>query len=427
MDEPLIPPMRLDDLLAELQDRLKTVLAARDRVHALLEAVIAVGSDLDLETMLRRIIETAATLVEARYGALGVIGPGGTLERFIPVGMSAEDIARVDHWPHGEGLLGLLIRKPQRLRLADLAEHADSYGFPEGHPPMRSFLGVPIRVRGEVFGNLYLTEKTGGETFTDEDEAVVVALATAAGVAIENARLYEQTRRREAELQMFAGVVAHDLKAPLTAVRGFTELAHDALADQSGREHPADLLKRALTASARMGHLIDDLLTYATARDATLVPVQVDLTALADQIVEEHRSAIRSTASASEPQVYIGPLPTVEADLSMIRQLLTNLIGNAIKYTPPGHAAHVDITGTRTGDGRVCVEIADRGIGIPPGEHQAIFAGFHRAATGYTGTGLGLAICQRIVERHGGTITATDNPGGGARFTFTLPTADGPS
>nr|WP_239320528.1 ATP-binding protein [Planomonospora parontospora] len=111
----------------------------------------------------------------------------------------------------------------------------------------------------------------------------------------------------------------------------------------------------------------------------------------------------------------------------MIRQLLTNLIGNAIKYTPPGHAAHVDITGTRTGDGRVCVEIADRGIGIPPGEHQAIFAGFHRAATGYTGTGLGLAICQRIVERHGGTITATDNPGGGARFTFTLPTADGPS
>ncbi|WP_196468225.1 ATP-binding protein [Planomonospora sp. ID91781] len=124
--------------------------------------------------------------------------------------------------------------------------------------------------------------------------------------------------------------------------------------------------------------------------------------------------------------MYIGPLPTVEADLSMIRQLLTNLIGNAIKYTPPGHAAHVDITGTRTGDGRVCVEIADRGIGIPPGEHQAIFAGFHRAATGYTGTGLGLAICQRIVERHGGTITATDNSGGGARFTFTLPTADGP-
>ncbi|MBB5967238.1 sensor histidine kinase [Planomonospora venezuelensis] len=418
--------MRLDELLAELQNQLAAVLATRDRVHALLEAVIAVGSDLDLETVLRRIIEAATTLVEARYGALGVIGEGGTLERFIPVGMSAEEIARVDHWPHGEGLLGLLIKKPQRLRMDDLAAHPASYGFPAGHPPMRSFLGVPIRVRGEVFGNLYLTEKAGGGAFADEDEAVVVALATAAGVAIENARLYEQTRRREAELQVFAGVVAHDLKGPLAAVRGFTELAYEALAGQPDQKEPAEQLERALSASGRMGHLIDDLLAYASARDAALAPVRIDLSALADQIVEEHRSAIRATATASapEPQVYIGPLPAVEADLSMIHQLLSNLIGNAIKYTPPGQAAHVDITGAPIGDGRVCVEIADRGIGIPPGEHQAIFAGFHRAATGYTGTGLGLAICQRIVERHGGTITAADNPGGGARFTLTLPAAE---
>ncbi|GGT05132.1 histidine kinase [Planobispora rosea] len=204
----LLPSMRLDDLLSELQGRLAAVLATRDRVHALLEAVVSIGSDLDLETVLRRIIKAATTLVDARYGALGVIGEGGTLERFIPVGMTEEEIARVDHWPHGKGLLGLLIKEPGTLRMADLAEHPLSYGFPEGHPPMHSFLGVPITVRDEVFGNLYLTEKAGGGAFDEEDEIVVSALATAAGVAIENARLYDESRRREGWLRISAEVTA---------------------------------------------------------------------------------------------------------------------------------------------------------------------------------------------------------------------------
>ncbi|GAA3133401.1 two-component system sensor histidine kinase [Planomonospora alba] len=197
----LSPHMRLDDLLAELQSRLEAVLATRDRVHALLEAVVSVGSDLDLETVLRRIVETAATLVDAGYGALGVIGEERALVQFVPVGLSEEEIARIEHWPHGKGLLGLLIREPRPLRLADIADHPASYGFPPGHPPMGSFLGVPVRVREEVFGNLYLTEKRGGGQFDEDDEAIVVALAAAAGVAIENARLYEDTRRRETWLQ----------------------------------------------------------------------------------------------------------------------------------------------------------------------------------------------------------------------------------
>jgi signal transduction histidine kinase len=197
----LRPHMRLDELLSELQVRLEAVLATRDRVHALLEAVVSVGSDLDLETVLRRIVETATTLVDARYGALGVIGEEHTLVQFIPVGLSEEEIARIEHWPHGLGLLGLLIKEPRPLRLAEISEHPESYGFPPGHPPMKGFLGVPVRVRDEVFGNLYLTEKRGGGAFDEEDEAVVVALATAAGVAIENARLYEESRRRETWLQ----------------------------------------------------------------------------------------------------------------------------------------------------------------------------------------------------------------------------------
>ncbi|MFI7439978.1 GAF domain-containing sensor histidine kinase [Nonomuraea indica] len=198
---PLMPTMRLDELLAELQIRLNAVLATRDRVHALMEAVVSVGSDLDLETVLRRIVETATKLVDASYGALGVVGQEHTLLQFIPVGLSEEEIARIEHWPHGLGLLGLLIKDARPLRLGRIADHPESYGFPPGHPPMGTFLGVPVRVRDEVFGNLYLTEKRGGGEFDEEDEAIVIALATAAGVAIENARLYEESRRRETWLQ----------------------------------------------------------------------------------------------------------------------------------------------------------------------------------------------------------------------------------
>src|SRR5581483_4227310 len=121
-------------------------------------------------------------------------------------GVSAQEIEGIGHWTRGHGILGLLIKKPQSIRLADIGAHEDSSGFPEGHPPMRTFLGAPIRVRDEVFGNLYLTEKAGGGEFDAEDEVVVTALATAAGVAIENARLYERSRRREMWQKALAGI-----------------------------------------------------------------------------------------------------------------------------------------------------------------------------------------------------------------------------
>ena len=198
--------LRLDDLLAELQVRLDGVRATRDRAQALLEAVVAVGSNLDLETVLRRIVEAATGLVGARYGALGVVGERGSLAEFIPVGLDEAEIASIHHWPEGRGLLGELITHPRSLRLAEISADPRSSGFPAGHPPMRSFLGVPVRIRDEVYGNLYLTEKRGGDQFDEEDEAVTVALAAAAGVAIENARLYEESRRRQRWLQASAEV-----------------------------------------------------------------------------------------------------------------------------------------------------------------------------------------------------------------------------
>nr|WP_239128210.1 HAMP domain-containing sensor histidine kinase [Planobispora siamensis] len=239
--------------------------------------------------------------------------------------------------------------------------------------------------------------------------------------------MYEETRRREAELHVFAGVVAHDLKRPLTTIQGFSEMVHQDIAQDPGQERNAECLERVTRAAGQMSRLIDDLLTYATARDTTLNCAAVDLNALVREIVDEHVAGARAEAGPV-PQVHIDQLPVVHADLPLVRQLLGNLIGNAIKYTRPGHPAHLDITATTvaTDKGRARIEIADRGIGIPPGEHKAIFTGFHRAAAAYSGTGLGLAICQRVVERHGGTITASDNPGGGARFTFTLPAVGDP-
>ncbi|WP_434600673.1 GAF domain-containing protein [Streptomyces sp. A5-4] len=199
--------MRLDELLEELEGRINAARGTRDRVHSLLEAVVSVGRELDLAQVLRRIVEAAALLVEARYAALGVIGPDGrTLSQFLTVGLPDEELAKIGHLPEGHGLLGELIRNPEPLRLTDLGAHAASYGFPPHHPPMHTFLGVPIRIRDEVFGNLYLTDKRGGQDFDADDESVISTLSVAAGVAIDNARLYEGAQRQQQWLQANAEI-----------------------------------------------------------------------------------------------------------------------------------------------------------------------------------------------------------------------------
>ena len=218
----ILPHLPLDDLLSELQGRLQAVLMTRDRVHGLLEAVLAVGSNLELEAVLRRIVEAAVVLVNARYGALGVVGEDGQLAEFIPVGLDEAGIARIDHWPEGRGLLGQLIKDPRPLRLANITDHPQSSGFPDGHPPMRTFLGVPVRIRNEVYGNLYLTEKRDGRAFDEEDEILVTALSAAAGVAIDNARLFDEAQRQQRWLQASSEVIRRLLGgAAVEEVLGF--------------------------------------------------------------------------------------------------------------------------------------------------------------------------------------------------------------
>ena len=170
-------------------------------IRGLLDAATSVAADSNLPDVLRRTVRSACELVDARYGALGVLGPDRKFSEFITVGVDRAERQRIGKLPTGHGILGLLIADPRSRRLADLRKHPAAYGFPPGHPRMRSFLGVPIRVRETVFANLYLTEKRGNEAFTDQDEELVVALAAAVGVTIENAILFDKARRRERWLE----------------------------------------------------------------------------------------------------------------------------------------------------------------------------------------------------------------------------------
>ncbi|MCX6462085.1 MAG: GAF domain-containing protein [Pseudonocardiales bacterium] len=198
--------LRLDELLGEVQERLAEVVATRDRMRGLLGAVLAVAEGLELDTTLRRIVRSAADLVDARYGALGVLDDDGRISRFLHVGLDDETRGRMGPLPEGRGLLGQLITDPRPLRLPDLGAHPASVGFPANHPPMHSFLGVPVRVRDAVFGNLYLTEKAGGGDFTADDEVIVEALAAAAGIAVQNADLFEQSQLRQRWLEASAEI-----------------------------------------------------------------------------------------------------------------------------------------------------------------------------------------------------------------------------
>ena len=181
---------------------------AAERDGRLLEAALALSSELELPVILQRIVDLAVQLTGARYGALGVLGRDGNITEFITIGVSDAERAAIGHIPVGRGILGVLIDDAVPLRLRDLADDPRSVGFPPHHPPMRSFLGVPVSARGQVFGNLYLTEKQGTEAFTDDDERALVVLAAQAGAAIQNARLYEETRDRARRLEAIREVAA---------------------------------------------------------------------------------------------------------------------------------------------------------------------------------------------------------------------------
>ncbi|CAL9427404.1 MULTISPECIES: GAF domain-containing sensor histidine kinase [Nocardiopsis] len=263
-----LSPHSVDELLDEVRS-LDPRMSAHGRVHSLLQAVLAIGGDLDLATVLRRLTEAAAQLTGARYAGLGVMDEDGGFSEFIPVGLSEEQARRITGFPHGKGVLGVPLNERASLRLADLREHPDFEGFPEGHPHMGSFLGVPIQVRDEVFGNLYLTEKARGAEFDEDDEAVVTALATAAGMAIENARLYEEARLRERWLAASTEVTTRLLSGADTS----EVLAH--MAAQAREIGGADTAVIMLPDPRARGHLFAEIADGPIAQEILGTPVEI--------------------------------------------------------------------------------------------------------------------------------------------------------
>ncbi|WP_199547249.1 GAF domain-containing protein [Streptomyces sp. N35] len=347
--------LRLDDLLEELQVRIGAVRGTRDRLHSLLEAVLSVGRELELAQVLRRIVETAVALVDAEYGALGVIGRGQLLDEFLPVGISDELRAEIGDLPTGHGLLGELIRNPEPLRLAQLSEHPASSGFPPHHPPMNSFLGVPIRVRDRVFGNLYLTEKRGGGQFDAEDQAVLSTLAVAAGVAIENARLYAEARLRQRWLGASAGGTRQLLcGAPESRVLELmVERARQLTSAELGivqLVQPTGDLKPVLA-------LGQDAKVHGgvVPRQGTIAGAALDTGALVTttEVVKDPRVTFRPERWAGIGPVVAVPMSTGDA----VRGVL--LLGRTVGRPPFGPVETAPLTGF-AGQAALALELADR-------------------------------------------------------------------
>ncbi len=303
---PDLPRLELDQLLAQLVARAHEVMATQGRLRGLLRASQMVTRDLTLPVVLRRIVEAARDLVGARYAALGVISPTGGLAEFVHSGMPEDAVTRIGHLPEGKGLLGALIEDPRPIRLRRIAGDQRSAGFPPGHPPMSSFLGVPIRIRDEIFGNLYLAESTKGE-FSAEDEELTLALAATAAVAIENARLYESATSRGEWLQAIAAITRGVLSAEPEDAGDSLEL----IARTSLRIARADLVTVVLPGGP------DELLVEvavgsgADGLTGTRLPMSGSLSGQVFSTGTPLRQSIGDAGSAPRPDLDLGPVLAV--------------------------------------------------------------------------------------------------------------------
>ncbi|MEH0935877.1 sensor histidine kinase [Micromonospora psammae] len=329
--------VRLDELLQEMLDRVGEVMTSRERLRALLDAVVGIGSDLDLRSTLQRIVRSACELVGARYGALGVIGPDRLLHDFIVHGIDPELHAAIGDLPHGRGVLGLLIDEPRPVRMPDITQHPESYGFPPHHPPMHSFLGVPVRIRDQVFGNLYLAEKQGAPEFSEDDEEILVALAAAAGVAIENARLYALAHRRERWLAATAEITS----VLLGEVRRTDALT---LVARRAREVAEAELALVLLYDSDVGQFTVEVVDSAdgAARELVAAVLPAGETSFAGSVTERRHELLENLAEAAPWPVPVVAGPAVVSPLAAADTLHGVLV---IAHRPgAGRATDDDVT-----------------------------------------------------------------------------------
>jgi signal transduction histidine kinase len=372
------------------------------------------------------VVEIAADVIGARYAAIGVLAPDGRLvESFTTHGIDAEQRALIGEPPRGHGILGLVIRAARPIRLPDLTQHPDSYGFPPHHPPMHSFLGVPIVGKRGVFGNLYLTEKLGGKLFTEEDEHIAVLLAANTAAAVENARLHEESARLLEEVQQlhrarerFFAMVNHELRNSLAAVYGWAEM-------MVRKKDPATVPKAAfevLDSAEQAVGLISDLLDLSRLDEDRLRPV-IRATEPGSMA---RRALARVTPAADAKHVLLqvevaSGLPSCETDANRVEQILLNLLGNAIQHTPEGSTVRLQVTAR---DAVVAYTVEDEGAGIDESEVERIFDIYVTNAAGEgRGAGLGLPLSRRLARLLGGELRAVPRPQKGGCFILELPAA----
>ena len=394
------------------------------RIERLVREFPGLVSELHLESVLERVARLAAELLGARYAAVGMLGPDRqSLESFTVAGLTDEEQRRIGDRPVGRGILGLLIQEGRPIRLADLTTHPDSAGFPPHHPPMHSFLGVPIRSPREVIGELYLTEKIGGGAFSEEDEHLAVLLAIAIATAVENARLHtdqslllEEVQQLHRSRERFFAMVNHELRNALAAVYGWAEI----LVRRKDRVEVPRAAYEILDSAEQAVALISDLLDLSRLDEDRLKPVMRNI-----ECGSVVRGAVqRITPSAEERDIRIIADPPgtgilCRTDSHRVEQILVNLLRNAVRHSPGGGVVRVGVT---TSDAHVVFTVEDQGPGFESENTEQIFdVYFTQAGEEREGHGLGLPLSRRLARLLGGDLTGVNRPEQGARFVLTLP------
>ena len=413
------------------------------RLHDLHAAGLAVTSDLDLAELLKRVAEEARKLTRADFGALGVLNKTKTkLDQFITSGMDPEQEQALGPHPSGHGLLGAVIKEDRSIRLSASSEDARAAGVPKGHPIPVSFLGVPVRVRGEAIGNLYLINKAEGLAFTEQDETIVKMLAAQAAVAIENARLFAESERLLAELEAahrarnrLHAYVNHDLRNALHGVSLWAERLEQKAAgpkESFEQEEVREIARKILRGGSHALRLVRDVLDLARLEEGRLQtwPRRVVIS----DLVEAAMDAIAPEADRRKVDLIFEDAEDrleLVADPDRVLQITLNLLSNAVKFSPAGGRVSMG-TSTENGMGSplirpdggwVAIWVSDEGPGIAAEDLERAWGAFQQVnpEDGDRGTGIGLALSRQMAEYMGGTLTVESAVGKGSRFTLWMP------
>jgi signal transduction histidine kinase len=417
-----------------------------EQLRTLVKTGMILSAKLSLEAVLQRIANMACKVVGAGYGALGVLDGKGGLSQFITAGIDEKTKSTIGPLPVGKGILGVLVREAKPLRLKDLTMDPRAHGLPPNHPPMKSFLGVPIVSKGKVFGNLYLTEKRGAEEFSQDEQDIAKTLAAQAAIAIENASLYEELHHSYQELKRsqalllrqeklaslgrLAAGLAHELNNPLNHIAGFVEAlqrraeAETLLARKEFEDFPR-FLGMIQGQVDRAASIIRRLLDFARQREPSFELIDLD------RLISESVSFVEPQAAVANKRIVVRPLSEpvqLRADAQMLQQLLLNLLTNALDAIEGDGEVRIAADLVKAGHGArdrreiVDLSVADDGCGIALEHLSNVFDPFFTTKEVGKGTGLGLPICQSIVEQHGGTIEIkSEGIGKGALVTVKLP------